>query len=196
MRGTIDYLRGYDRSGRIVADSDMILARSRHKGRLPPVSREVLDGNSAIRILVSPEVSEETESPAVDAAVRNLIRFNRVDASTLPAAIVKHLPFTTGVVGDKEPDEQDAERRSEESGKKRGVDFHGSTPSGEPLSKRTTVPDGSPESHWNLSQPSRGLGDTVAKVIHATGLDKLAPKGCGCKKRQAALNAAVPYRSG
>jgi hypoxanthine phosphoribosyltransferase len=54
---------------------------------------------------------------------------------------------------------------------------------------------------WNPSMPSRGLGDTVAKITHAIGLDKLAKgvarllgkKDCGCSKRQSELNQAVPY---
>lgn len=69
--------------------------------------------------------------------------------------------------------------------------------------QRQTVQDGSPERQWNPSQPSRGLGDTVAKFTHAIGLDVAAEsiaravtgKPCGCKQRQAALNSAVPYRS-
>ena len=47
---------------------------------------------------------------------------------------------------------------------------------------------------------SRGLGDTIAKFTHATGLDKVAAlyskvtgKDCGCKGRQDALNKLVPY---
>lgn len=47
---------------------------------------------------------------------------------------------------------------------------------------------------------SRGLGDTVAKITHATGLDKLAElyteltgKPCGCSQRQEALNKLFPY---
>ena len=47
---------------------------------------------------------------------------------------------------------------------------------------------------------SRGLGDTVYKITHATGLDKLAEiytkitgKPCGCDKRQDALNKLFPY---
>lgn len=47
----------------------------------------------------------------------------------------------------------------------------------------------------------RGLGDTVARLTHATGLDKLAHlytqvtgKDCGCKGRQAELNRLIPYR--
>jgi hypothetical protein len=49
-------------------------------------------------------------------------------------------------------------------------------------------------------QPSRGLGDTIAKITHATGLDKLSElytqvtgKDCGCASRQEALNKLVPY---
>jgi len=53
-----------------------------------------------------------------------------------------------------------------------------------------------------IPQPniSKGLGDTVAKITHATGLDKLAEmyteitgKPCGCSERQDALNKLVPY---
>ena len=47
---------------------------------------------------------------------------------------------------------------------------------------------------------SRGLGDTVYKITHATGLDKLAEmytkitgKPCGCAERQEALNKLLPY---
>ena len=42
----------------------------------------------------------------------------------------------------------------------------------------------------------KGLGDTIARVTHATGLDRLAQKiaeargksDCGCKKRQEYIN--------
>lgn len=50
------------------------------------------------------------------------------------------------------------------------------------------------------SEPARGLGDTIARLTHATGLDKLAHlytrvtgKDCGCQGRQAALNKFFPY---
>jgi hypothetical protein len=50
---------------------------------------------------------------------------------------------------------------------------------------------------WDVSQPSRGLGDTIAKFMHAIGISKavkaVAGEKCGCEKRQAAANAAVPY---
>jgi hypothetical protein len=55
---------------------------------------------------------------------------------------------------------------------------------------------------WDVSMPSRGLGDVVAKFTHATGLDVVAKaiststgKPCGCRKRQDQLNAAVPFKS-
>ena len=48
---------------------------------------------------------------------------------------------------------------------------------------------------------SRGLGDTVAKITHDTGLDKLSAlytkitgKPCGCASRQEALNKLFPYK--
>jgi len=50
--------------------------------------------------------------------------------------------------------------------------------------------------------PSKGLGDTIAKITSATKLDKLAEKiaevagkeDCGCKKRQDRLNRMFPYQ--
>lgn len=43
----------------------------------------------------------------------------------------------------------------------------------------------------------KGLGDTVAKVTKATGIDKvvhwIAGEDCGCKERQDALNLLFPY---
>ena len=44
------------------------------------------------------------------------------------------------------------------------------------------------------SVKSKGLGDTIAKFTKATGLNKLAPKDCGCKKRQSKLYTIFPYR--
>tara|TARA_R110002153_G_scaffold42747_2_gene121122 strand:+ start:2375 stop:2518 length:144 start_codon:yes stop_codon:yes gene_type:complete len=41
---------------------------------------------------------------------------------------------------------------------------------------------------------SKGFGDSVAKVTKSMGLDKLAPKDCGCKKRQEFLNKILPYK--
>jgi hypothetical protein len=49
-----------------------------------------------------------------------------------------------------------------------------------------TCPLGKP---WGWQAPSRGLGDTIAKVTRALGI-----KECGgCKKRKEALNRLVPY---
>ena len=45
---------------------------------------------------------------------------------------------------------------------------------------------------------SEGLGDTVAKVLKATGIDKVAKfimgEDCGCEERQALLNKLYPYQ--
>lgn len=48
---------------------------------------------------------------------------------------------------------------------------------------------------------SEGLGDTIAKFTHLTGLDILADKtakllgkeDCGCNRRREKLNKVVPY---
>ena len=53
-----------------------------------------------------------------------------------------------------------------------------------------------------LNNKSRGLGDTIAKVTKATGIDKLAPTmapalgpaACGCGQRRDTLNRAFPYK--
>jgi len=56
-----------------------------------------------------------------------------------------------------------------------------------------------PAAH-NISAADRGLGDTIARLTHATGLDRLAHlytqvtgKDCGCRGRQEALNRLIPY---
>lgn len=42
---------------------------------------------------------------------------------------------------------------------------------------------------------SRGLGDTIEKVIKATGLQIFVEgKDCGCEKRKEKLNELFPYR--
>ena len=51
------------------------------------------------------------------------------------------------------------------------------------------------------NEESKGLGDTIAKITHATGLDVVAEKiahamgkeDCGCKRRQEILNDLIPY---
>ena len=44
--------------------------------------------------------------------------------------------------------------------------------------------------------PPRGLGDVVHSIAKATGIaqvvEKVAGKDCGCAKRRAAMNAAIP----
>jgi hypothetical protein len=44
-----------------------------------------------------------------------------------------------------------------------------------------------------LRFPSRGLGDTIARVTHATGIDRVLPGNCGCAKRRETLNELVRY---
>lgn len=54
---------------------------------------------------------------------------------------------------------------------------------------------------WTVDKPSRGLGDTIAKFTHTTGIDAVVKAvtrrikiPCGCLKRQEALNKLVPYK--
>lgn len=46
-------------------------------------------------------------------------------------------------------------------------------------------------------KPSKGLGDTIAKVTKATGIDKLVHavvgEDCGCEERRKKLNQLFPY---
>ena len=54
---------------------------------------------------------------------------------------------------------------------------------------------------FDSNAPSRGLGDTIAKITHATGIAKavevvteaLGIEDCGCGSRHQWLNGAVPY---
>ena len=48
---------------------------------------------------------------------------------------------------------------------------------------------------------SRGLGDTIAKVTHATGVEAIVKKiekvtgvDCRCRGRQEKLNKLIPYK--
>ncbi len=55
---------------------------------------------------------------------------------------------------------------------------------------------------FDPKKPSQGLGDSIAKVTHALGIDKLADKvakalgeeDCGCDKRRELLNELIPYK--
>ena len=61
------------------------------------------------------------------------------------------------------------------------------------------VPPHRRDAYLRLWGESRGLGDTVAKVLKATGVAKVVKsvlgEKCGCAKRQAALNRLVPYKA-
>ena len=56
---------------------------------------------------------------------------------------------------------------------------------------------------FNPNEPSQGLGDTIAKITHAIGIDKVAEgvaramgkEDCGCNKRREVLNKVFPYQS-
>jgi len=55
--------------------------------------------------------------------------------------------------------------------------------------KVTLYPDG------RVEYQDEGVGDTVARLIHKTGLDRLTfGKDCGCEKRQETLNRLFPYK--
>jgi|688.fasta_scaffold893966_2 hypothetical protein len=55
--------------------------------------------------------------------------------------------------------------------------------------------------NFNPSDKSKGVGDTIAKVTHFFGLDKVADavakmagaEGCGCDERRQLLNDLFPY---
>lgn len=54
---------------------------------------------------------------------------------------------------------------------------------------------------FNPKEKSKGLGDTIAKITNATGLDKVADvvakaagaEDCGCNRRRKTLNEILPY---
>jgi len=50
----------------------------------------------------------------------------------------------------------------------------------------------------NYDKQSKGLGDTIAKITKATGIEKavkfIAGEDCGCEERQIALNKAFRYK--
>tara|TARA_R110000851_G_scaffold37986_6_gene97783 strand:+ start:2172 stop:2336 length:165 start_codon:yes stop_codon:yes gene_type:complete len=47
---------------------------------------------------------------------------------------------------------------------------------------------------------SKGLGDTIAKIAKATGIQKIVTKtignDCGCNERKDILNKKFPYKKG
>ena len=60
----------------------------------------------------------------------------------------------------------------------------------------------SEQTKLNENQESKGLGDTIAKITNAVGLDKVAEnvakavgkEDCGCNKRREKLNELVPFK--
>ena len=48
-----------------------------------------------------------------------------------------------------------------------------------------------------MKQKSKGLGDSIERVLKKTGIDKVAKKvlgdDCGCEERKKALNKMFPY---
>lgn len=50
----------------------------------------------------------------------------------------------------------------------------------------------------SIPKSSKGLGDTVEKVLKATGIDKVAKfvlgEDCGCEERKKTLNHLFPYQ--
>ena len=54
---------------------------------------------------------------------------------------------------------------------------------------------------FDPKEKSKGFGDTIAKITHATGLDKVADavakaagaEDCGCNRRRKTLNEILPY---
>ncbi len=58
-----------------------------------------------------------------------------------------------------------------------------------------SIPDGLPNLKPKDPERSRGLGDTVKKIIETVSFGKIKQKkGCGCKKRQEKLNELFPYK--
>ena len=60
--------------------------------------------------------------------------------------------------------------------------------------------EGRPGPEWDVTQRSRGLGDTVAKITHRVGIERLVQRmiggRCGCARRQAAWNRFWTYTAG
>ena len=61
----------------------------------------------------------------------------------------------------------------------------------EPKDKRTKA-----YKEWKLQNKSKGLGDTIEKVLKKTGVKKLFTDGkdCGCDERKEKLNNLFPYK--
>lgn len=64
--------------------------------------------------------------------------------------------------------------------------------------KATQVEQGYKSLKKNVESQSKGLGDTIAKVTKATGIDKvvkfIAGEDCGCDERQERFNQVFKYK--
>jgi hypothetical protein len=57
--------------------------------------------------------------------------------------------------------------------------------------------------NFDPTQPSQGLGDTIAKITHYTGISKLTEvitealgiEDCGCNRRRENLNTSISYET-
>jgi hypothetical protein len=63
------------------------------------------------------------------------------------------------------------------------------------------IQDNNMAEDFDPKKPSEGLGDTIAKITNALGIDKVAEKvaqiagkeDCGCGERRKKLNDIFPY---
>jgi len=64
--------------------------------------------------------------------------------------------------------------------------------------KATKVDEGYEKLKTNIEKRSKGLGDTVAKITKATGIDKvvefISGDDCGCDDRKEKWNKEFPYK--
>ena len=65
--------------------------------------------------------------------------------------------------------------------------------------KSTKVEEGYKSHKKSVEKQSKGLGDTIAKITKATGIDKvvkfIAGEDCGCDERQVKLNKLFTYKN-
>lgn len=63
------------------------------------------------------------------------------------------------------------------------------------------IQDNNMAQEFDPKKPAEGLGDTIAKITNALGIDKVAVKvarlageeDCGCEERRKKLNDIFPY---
>jgi hypothetical protein len=65
--------------------------------------------------------------------------------------------------------------------------------------KATKVEEGYKSHKKSVDNQSKGLGDTIAKITKATGIDKvvkfIAGEDCGCDERQSRFNKEFKYKN-